>query len=100
MGSLVSTIFWIRFSMGGGWLKNKSIGINIIIENPSWKIEYLDLNFNLLNDTYYPFRKDNNKINYINSKSNHPPTILRQIPKMVETRLSNNSSNKNLFNKI
>ena len=78
----------------------KSIGINIIIENPSWKIDYLDLNFNLLNHTYYPFRKDNNKINYINSKSNHPPTILRQIPKMVETRLSNNSSNKNLFNKI
>ena len=78
----------------------KSIGINLIIENPSWKIDYLDLNFNLLNHTFYPYRKDNNKINYINSKSNHPPTILKQIPKMIETRLSKNSSNKNLFNNI
>ena len=78
----------------------KSIGINLIIENPSWKIDYLDLNFNLLNHTFYPYRKDNNKINYVNSKSNHPPTILKQIPKMIETRLSKNSSNKNLFNNI
>ena len=27
----------------------KSIGINLIIEKPSWRIDYLDLNFNLLN---------------------------------------------------
>ena len=60
-----------------------SIGINLIIENPSWKIDYLDLNFNLLNHTFYPYRKDNNKISYVNSKSNHPPTILKQIPKMI-----------------
>ena len=46
----------------------KSIGINIMIENPSLKIDYLDLNINLPNHTFYPFRKDNNKISYINSK--------------------------------
>merc|ERR1712183_685962 len=56
----------------------KSIGINLIIENPSWKIDYLYLNFNLLNHTFYPYRKDNKK-NYVYSKSNHPPTILKQI---------------------
>ena len=54
----------------------ESISINLIIENPSWKMDYLDINFNLLNHTFYPYRKDDNKINYINSKSNHPPTIL------------------------
>ena len=59
----------------------KSIGINIMIENPSLKIDYLDLNINLPNHTFYPFRKDNNKISYINSKSNHSPTILKQIQK-------------------
>ena len=75
----------------------KSIGINLIIENPSCKIDYLDLNFNLLNHTFYPYRKDNNKINYINSKSNQPSTIFKRIPNMIETRLSKNSSNKNLF---
>ena len=41
-----------------------------------------------------------NKCHSQNSKSNHPPTILKQIQKMVETRLSNNSINKNLFNNV
>ena len=59
----------------------QSIGTNSIIETPFWKIDYLNLNFNLLNHTLYPYRKDSNKISYISSKSNHPPTILKQIPK-------------------
>ena len=79
---------------------SKSIGINMVIENPYRKINYLDLNFNLLNRKFYLYRKDNNKTNYINSKSNHPPTILKQIIKMVEKRLSKNSNNKDLFNNI
>ena len=61
----------------------KSIRINPIIENIFWKIDNLNLNFYLLNYTIYPYQKDNNKINYINSKSNHLPTILKQIPKMM-----------------
>ena len=42
----------------------KIIGINIIIENPSWKIDYLDLNCKLLNHTFNRFRKNNNRVNY------------------------------------
>ena len=79
---------------------SKSIGINMVIENPYRKINYLDLNFNLLNRKFYLYRKDNNKTNYINSKSNHPPTILKQTPEMIETRLSKNSSNKIMFKNI
>ena len=79
---------------------SKELGINLDIENPSRKINYLDLNFNLYNHTFYPYRKENSKIMYINSKSNHPPAILKQIPKMIEDRLSKNSSNENLFNEI
>ena len=78
----------------------KSIGINLINENPPWKTDYLDLNFFLLNHFYYPYRKDKIKINYINSKSNHLPTILKQMPIMIETRIFKNSSNKNMFNNI
>ena len=79
---------------------SKEMGINIDIENPSRKVDYLDLSFNLYDHTYHPYRKENSKIIYINSNSNHPPAILKQIPKMIEDRLSRNSSNENLFNKI
>ena len=79
---------------------SNEMGINIDIENPSRKVDYLDLSFNLYDHTYHPYRKENSKIIYINSNSNHPPAILKQIPKMIEDRLSRNSSNENLFNKI
>ena len=49
-----------------------------------------------LNHKFNLYRKNNNKINNINSK----PTILKKISKVIETRLSKNSSKKNLFNNI
>ena len=78
----------------------KSIEIQLVIENPSFEINYLDLNLNIKQHSYYPYRKPNNKINYVNANSNHPPAILKQIPKMVENRLTKNSSNSSLFNSI
>ena len=38
------------------------------------------------------------KINYVNSKSDHPPIIFKQISAMIENRLSKHSSNENSFN--
>jgi len=78
----------------------KSMEIKFVIENPSFEINYLDLNLNLKKHSHYPYRKPNNKINYVNASSNHPPAILKQIPKMIENRLSKNSSNAKLFNSI
>ena len=78
----------------------KPIEIKLVIENPAFEINYLDLNLYLKHDSYYPYRKPNNKINYLNANSNHLPAILKQIPKMVENRLTKNSSNSNLFNSI
>ena len=49
----------------------KSISINSTIDNPSWKIDLLDLVFDILNHKFYPYRKDKNKINSISSKSNY-----------------------------
>ena len=34
---------------------------------------------------------------YIQAKSNHPETILKQLPLSIETRLSNLSSNPEIF---
>ena len=73
---------------------SKDMGIKLDIEKPSRKVNYLDLSFNLYNHTFQPYRKENSKIIYINSKSNHPPAILKQIPKRIKERLSENSSNE------
>ena len=41
---------------------SKEMGINIGIENPSQKIDYLDLSFNLYDHTFHLYRKENSKI--------------------------------------
>ena len=47
--------------------------------------------------TYKPFRKPNEETLYIHAKSNHPANILKQLPISIETRLSNLSSNSEIF---
>ena len=47
--------------------------------------------------TYKPYRKPNDEILYIHAKSNHPANILKQQPISNETRLSNLSSNPEIF---
>ena len=77
---------------------SKEIGIKFKIENPAFEINFLDLNLNAYSNTFYPYRKPNNEINYINSKSNHPKSIINAIPAMIEKkRINKNSSNKSLF---
>ena len=71
--------------------------IRLSIENRATTINYLDKNFNLNNHTYYPYKNPNSKINYVNSKSNHPPTNFKQISKMIEHKLSKHSDNDNLL---
>ena len=61
--------------------------------------DFLGVSFNLSQNTYYPFRKPGNKRLYINSKSNHPPTIIKQLPFMINKRLNELSCNKKKFDK-
>ena len=73
--------------------ENLKITVNMNIKTTN----FLDVNLNLETEEYKPFRKDNNKPNYINIRSCHPPNIKRDLPCMVEKRLSNLSSNNHLF---
>ena len=51
-----------------------------------------------LNDgTYKPYKKLNNETKYIHVDSDHPPSIIKQIPKSTATRLSSLSSSKEIF---
>ena len=46
---------------------------------------------------FKPYMKPNNKIQYINKDSNHPPSILKNIPAAVNRRLCSISSNEAVF---
>ena len=61
-------------------------------------VNYLDVTLRLENSTYRPYQKENNQIKYIKIQSNHPPSIIKQLPLSIESRLSSLSSSKEIFN--
>ena len=58
-------------------------------------VNYLDVTFNLNDGTYRPYQKTDNIIQYIHVESNHPPNIIKQIPKTIEKRLEHPFMNTN-----
>ena len=61
-------------------------------------INFLDITLNLETGHYEPYMKENNTIFYVHNKSNHPPSILKNLPKNIENRLSKISANEEIFN--
>ena len=49
------------------------------------------------NNSYMPFLKTNQYPSYIDVNSNHPSSIIKQLPKAVNTRIRRLSSNKKIF---
>nr|XP_047123016.1 uncharacterized protein LOC124806296 [Hydra vulgaris] len=72
-------------------------GLRISIQCNMKIVNYLDVTLNLSECTFKPYLKPDNTLNYIHADSNHPPSILKQIPHSVELRLSTNSSTKEIF---
>ena len=66
----------------------KKEGLNITIETNLIETDFLDVTFNLVTEKYFPYRKPDNDPLYINAKSNHPPIIIKGLPKMTNKRLS------------
>ena len=62
-------------------------------------VNFLDITFDLRTGTYKPYSKPNDKPMYINVNSNHPPNIIKCLPKMIANRISRISSNKDIFDK-
>ena len=76
----------------------KDAGLKITWEGNITCTDYLDVFFDLEKETHRPYRKPNDTPMYIHTGSNHPPTIIRQIPRMISQRLSALSSNEKIFN--
>ena len=75
----------------------KANGLSLEIQCNLKTVNYLDITLDLNTGTYKPYRKPNDEIVYIHAKSNHPANILKQLPISIETRLSNLSSNPEIF---
>ena len=72
-------------------------GLSITIEAYLQIVQYLDVEFDLRNGQYRPFRKPNSVPLYINCSSNHPPSVLKQVPDSIARRLSDISSSEEVF---
>ena len=60
-------------------------------------VNFLDVEFNLNNGTYQPNRKPGNTPVHINQKSHNPPVVLKQLLKSIAKRISDFSSDENIF---
>ena len=65
----------------------------------STKVDFLDINFDLTEESFKPYQKPNDSLLYINSMSDHPACIKRSLPNMIEHRISRLCSSEMIFKK-
>ena len=75
-------------------------GLKITIETNLIQVNFLDVTLSLANGKFWPFAKENNQPLYIHKESNHPPTITKELPKMIESRITALSCNEDEFEKV
>ena len=75
----------------------KLLGLRIQIVSNLKIVDFLDVTLNLNNGTFKLFSKNDSAPRYINISSNHPRSVLRQIPNAVNQRINRLSSSKKIF---
>ena len=75
----------------------EQFGLKITAESNLHVVNFLDVTFDLSTGKYKPYRKPNDDPLYIQKLSNHPPSILRQLPASINKRISTLSSDKQVF---
>ena len=73
------------------------MGLALTIQRNLTMGNFLDVTFNLKDGTYKPYKKPNDIPTYININSNHPSNIIKQIPTIISKRMSQISSNEEIF---
>ena len=79
-------------------LIKKELGLDTTVDINCKAVNFLDVNFNLTDSSYKPYRKPNDTTLYVNVQSNHAKTVLKQIPNSVNKRLIDISSDEHNFN--
>ena len=75
-------------------------GLEITAETNKTVVQFLDVEFDISKDTYKPFIKPNDTPTYVHRQSDHPQTILNNIPLAVNKRISALSSNEEIFDSV
>ena len=75
----------------------KDNDLRIAVEANKKVTDFLDITLDLHTGSYKPYKKPNDTISYIHCQSNHPPSIIKTLPKGIEIRLSTNSANADIF---
>ena len=75
----------------------KKFNLRITAEINYHTVNFLDVTFDLKEERYIPYRKPNNDPLYIDSRSNHPPCIIKQLPVSINERLCSLSSDEKSF---
>ena len=75
----------------------KEMRLALTIQSNLTMVNFLDVTFNLKDSTYKPYKKPNGIPTYININSNHPSNIIKQIPTIISKRISQISSNEDIF---
>ena len=78
----------------------RTFGLKITVESNLLNVNFLDINLNLVDGTYRPYRKNNDVPVYISKSSNHPPAIKKGLVQMIGYRISDLSSNEEIFNSV
>ena len=72
--------------------------LEITVDTGLTQVNFLDVTFDLHNNTYQPYRKPNDNPLYIHTQSNHPKHIVNNVPLAINKRLSEIASSEDLFN--
>ena len=75
------------------------LGLRMTLQRNLKTVNFLDVTLDLRNGKYSPYRKEGNNPVYVNAKSNHPPSILKQIPASIGNRISQLLCDENEFQK-
>ena len=77
----------------------KELGLSIDIKAHLKQVDFLDVTFDLPSKTYKSYKKPYNSTIYVNSYSNHPPSIIRRIPKndKYKSQIIKNKRNINII---
>ena len=71
--------------------------MSIATETNLVEIDFLHVTFNLSTGKYYSHNKPNNILLYINKKSNHSRSAVKQLPKMINKRTLDMPCDENEF---
>ena len=72
-------------------------GLKIDISVNKKIVDFLDITLDMENETYRPYTKPNHNPVYVHKQSNHPPSMLKNIPISVNDRLCRLSSSREMF---